>query len=337
MACPVGLCSAAALAAMRAGLTVFEFDDDDDFTLSKAARLDPNASRAERTVAWMELAFAEILPTLLELGLKSIPLVLALPSPDEHGRRIREHAAQRLSRLRARSGTGSVAVLDHGAISAGRAGVMHALGLAGSLMNNPNTPFVLVGASDSLVDPATVAELDRAGLSLSPRHPDGRIPGEAAVFLLVSAQPRPSRAQLLALEHLEHPDSFVTHQRGQTPAHAHGLTALFERIGQACDRRVCGVFSGQPHGDYWGREFGYAYLRSTGFMPEPLYHRSVGDELGDVGAAAGAVAIMQAIDELHPSPRLHVPARETALVYAVSDLGDLGGCVLGRGHVPTGC
>ncbi|PRP95829.1 3-oxoacyl-(acyl carrier protein) synthase [Enhygromyxa salina] len=330
MAGPVGLYSAAALAAMRAGLTQFELDDEIDFSISKSSYLEPGASRAQRTLALMEIAFAEMLRALVELGLTSIPLVLALPSPEEHGRTIQAQASKALSRMSAENGAPPIDVSNRGGVVAGRAGTMHALSLARELLDGDKVPFVLVGAMDSLVDSVTVEQFDRAGLLLSPESPDGRIPGEAAVFLLVSNEHRSARAQILALDHLQHPESFAAYLHGQASAHARGLTELFARLSRGLDGRVEGVFSGQPHGEFWGREFSYAYLRNAPFMPEPLYHRDVGAELGDVGAAAGAVAILQAMDELNPSPRLYLAPRETALVYAVSDRGDFGGCVLRR-------
>ena len=67
MACPVGLYSAAALAAMRAGVTQFEFDDEIDLSISKSSCLEPGASRTQRTLALMEIAFAEMLRALVEL------------------------------------------------------------------------------------------------------------------------------------------------------------------------------------------------------------------------------------------------------------------------------
>ncbi|NVB38657.1 hypothetical protein G6O69_12520 [Pseudenhygromyxa sp. WMMC2535] len=334
MACPVGLYSAAALAAMRAGIDGFTLDEA-DFSFSRSEHIEPSADRTQRTLALMEAAFLDLLPALREHSARALPFILALGGPGEHVRRVQARATTLLSRL----GAGTLEFIDiasRAPVSAGRASFMVALALARAYLEANELPFVVVGTSDSLVDPASLEALDARKLLLSPNNPDGRIPGEAAVFLLVSKRHSPRAIALSAIEHLEHPESFAAYSSGRAPAHARGLTELFGRLGRSSPARVDGVFSGQPHGEFWGREFCYAYLRNARVMPEPLYHRDVGSELGDVGAAAGAVAIMQAIDELRPPARLrpYMPARERALVYAVSDRGEFGGCILQRTPAP---
>jgi len=101
---------------------------------------------------------------------------------------------------------------------------------------------------------------------------------------------------------------------------------LFHELGAGFTGSVDAVVSAQSIEGFWGRELSYAYLRNVEFMPEPFYERAVGSECGDTGAAAGAVALVRAIDGLYAHPGAR--ARDSALVYGVSDHGAVGGCVL---------
>ena len=61
-------------------------------------------------------------------------------------------------------------------------------------------------------------------------------------------------------------------------------------------------------------------------MPEPLRFVQTGVEIGDAGAAAGAIAVVRGLSEFEPSSWRVVPA--SVLAYAIDDRGHAGVALL---------
>src|SRR5690606_2745134 len=113
------------------------------------------------------------------------PVLLALP--ERHGdAEVDARALSEVIRAELVALAGVQPIFPRGGVTRrGRAGVFAALDRAGELLRRGEHRLALVGAVDSLVDPATVRQLSDRGLLLSRANLDGRIVGEAAGFLLV--------------------------------------------------------------------------------------------------------------------------------------------------------
>lgn len=332
LACPLGLRSAAALAAMRAGVTRFEnVDEASDVTVSRLSRIPAEAARLDRMLALSTYALQETLEQLPGALPATIPTLLSLPDPHS-GAPYDEGELITSLQATVKALTGAEAVLPASGVKPeGRAGIFTALQLARSVLQQGDFPFALVGAVDSLVDPRTVAMLESQGLLLGENNMDGRIPGEAAAFFVVALPTAIPKAQpiahIMAVELDTEPASFALSYSGKAINRAEGLARLFRRL-HTFSGRVDAVVAGQSCESFWGREFSYAYLRNVDMMPEPLFHKTTAFSVGDVGAAAGAVAIHQALGEFQPQPSWTQRPRQSALVYDASDHGALGGLTL---------
>lgn len=332
LACPLGLYSKAAVAAMRAGISRFERLDELNVTISRLAALEPAASRGERMGALIRYAITETCQGMRECRLPCLPVFLALPE-DGSGAAFDDQTLMGALKHELFSRTGLQLLLPStGVTRRGRAGLFTALKSAARFLHQEDVPVALVGAVDSLVDPHTLLELAARGRLQGRANLDGRIPSEAAGFFLV--EPSQSRgrscslAQVVVVEEEQDPASFCRVQAGDALNSAQGLTQIFRRLRQTFPARADGIFSAQPGEGFWGREFSYAYLRNVALMPEPLRMESVGADIGDAGAAAGAVALLRAITSLHPPKWSHHRALTSALVYGISDSGAIGACLI---------
>ena len=71
--------------------------------------------------------------------------------------------------------------------------------------------------------------------------------------------------------------------------------------------------------------------RNAALMPEPMRWRPLYPALGDVGAAAGAISLVQALAHLAPSSVVDPwDANASALAYASSNAGLVGGAIVTR-------
>jgi 3-oxoacyl-[acyl-carrier-protein] synthase I len=338
LACPVGLRSRPALAAMDAGITRFvERDDvthaDGSVKASMLGLLDPQQSRAERITWLARHALDEALAGLGHVA-GPLPCLLALPARDV-GPRIDAGALQRAF-ADAHTGTGArvqVVVASQRPLEDGRAGVFQALEAALALLALGREPLVLVGGVDSLVDPATLAALAARNRLLGRTNFDGIIPGEGAAFVLLGHPSAVARQHTLALVRgnavAREPRPFSAAE--PIVSTSAGLTSVFRTLLAAVGERVDEVFAATTGEGYFGREFAHAYLRNAALMPEPLRHTPLSSALGDAGAAAGAIALVQAIARLGPhGPGNRAGPGRLCLAYGSSDGGLVGGCVVGR-------
>ena len=320
LACPLGLHARSALAAMRAGIS--RFAEVDGFVgpggpvrASRLAQISPDSSRVARATMLARHAVREA------AGRTAAPVAcfLALPDPMFGPRidpdRLLHDLADDLNGLR-------LVLHPPGAGATGRAGVFTALTAALHWLDGGTERRALVGGIDSLVDLETLDALAADDRLLGATNLDGAIPGEAAAFVLLggpsaSTRPQPgARIVALATGH----DARPRDRADATIDPADGLTAVFRQLRAAFPHRVDRVHAGITGQTRFGREFSFAYLRNAPLLPEPLHCEPLGQALGDVGAAAGAVSLVQAVASLGPG--------EHALVYASSDDGGIGAAVL---------
>lgn len=329
LACPLGLRRRPAVAAMRSGLVVFEADDlHADATVSRTSTLDPDLPRIQRIAALM----AQVLHELTASGShenwrEPLPVFVVLPTLDSAA--LDWLLASIRAELGGRIGV-EVLLARESVIPDSRAGMFTALRWAAQVLGEGRFPRIALLAADSLVAPETVGELERAGLLLGPSNRDGRVLGEGAAALLVELAGHltgDSRlAAVVSVDETRGADSFEHVRTGQHIEVAASLGQLFGRTAAVFPDRTDLVVSGQPSESHWAREFSYAYLRNVELMPEPLRFVQTGVEIGDAGAAAGAIAVVRGLSEFEPSSWRKVPA--SVLAYAIDDHGRAGVALL---------
>ncbi len=335
-ACPLGLRTEPALAAMYAGITRFEEherirDPAGDPARAAAVRgLDPSTPRTDRAAFFARHALAELVPSLATAGLASIPCFLALPEQGL-GPALDLAAVQKAlaEAVRATGGTFALELRPDRLYPRGRAGAFVALHAALDVLARGACPVALVGGLDSRVDPLTLRALADGNRLLGRRNPDGLLPGEGAAFVLLAsvraAAASQARARLTHCAVAREP-----HPRGRSgPNVALGLTAVLRELRLQHPGRVDLVLSAQTGEGLYGRAFSYAYLRNATLMPEPLRMVTLGALLGDAGAATGAMALVAAIAGQQPGAVAGRPPRHgSALTYGESDDGTVGGCIV---------
>jgi 3-oxoacyl-[acyl-carrier-protein] synthase-1 len=270
-------------------------------------------------IALGQTALAAPVEAMRALHLREAPLFLGLPEAMTGGE-IREQAIAGALRSAAAP---QVDLSSPRFFRAGRAACFQAIAAAVEALHaHPRPPAAVVGAIDSLCDPASLAWLADRGRVLGGANADGLLPGEGAAVLLL-ARPGVS-SPLLAIEG----GALATDPRpfnGDAPSLADGLTQAFRalRLDPATGgRRVDRVLAAQPGESFWATELSRAYLRNAALMPEPFTVEVAADSFGDAGAAAGALLISAfALRARGGGPR-------RALAYGCSDTGQVGACVV---------
>ncbi|PRQ03420.1 3-oxoacyl-(acyl carrier protein) synthase [Enhygromyxa salina] len=326
MATPLGLSSRATLAALRAGFAAHEEIDEvedlsgESVTACRLEQPDPGSGRIERACFFASHALTE----LLSWQPWTSPPAVFLATPEPTQAQDFEAATLWTSLCRSFGHTSLASTTTM--LPFGRAGLFHALAQARAQLCAGTIDLALVGGADSLVTTEDVQRLARANALLGKTNQDGLIPGEGAAFFLLAR--RGARAAVAAIEALALDREPEPRNTG-APPRAVGLTRAFAqvRVNQAARPDV--VVTALPPQRWWGREFSHAYLRNAALMPEPLVTVAPSVALGDLGAAAGAVALGVGFWQLHPIvPRRGRTGLERALVYGCADEGTIGVCLL---------
>jgi 3-oxoacyl-[acyl-carrier-protein] synthase-1 len=336
LACPLGLRSDHAVCAIEAGIVRFAELDPPPSIVAEPVRvsildeLDPTLDRTARMSFFGRHALTEAVGGLRHLFTsKPVPCLLAVPEPiGGTGPDLRAITTE-LATVAADVGKLQLSLRSPWIYPEGRAGVFRALETAASLLDEGHCDLAVVGGLDSLVAPEVLAPLIELELVRSDESRDGIIPGEGAAFVVL-AHPRlvPAHRALATVRAI----AVGTEPRPRfdsRPSQAEGLTRVFHHLRQQLGARVDQVFSAQTGQGFYGRQLAYAHLRNTTLMPEPMRIRELGPCLGDVGAAAGTIALVHAIVRMHPPTVLgRTPALRSALAYGMSDHGAVGGCVV---------
>lgn len=255
------------------------------------------------------------------------PLPLLLGLPEQHTT-LPIEPARFVQRLALQTGL-PIDIKASVAAPRGRAAAVLALREARARLQREDTPFVLVGGVDSLVDLYVLGTLDLEQRVRTEVNSDGCTPGEGAACLLLCTAATAQARGLLPLAWLH------AAAGGQEPGHLYaddaylgdGLAATFaallaDALPPAPVACVYASFNGER---YWAREYGVARLRSAAaFDPEHAVEHPA-ESFGDLGAAHGAALLALACDGLaagyRPSP---------CLVFASSDHADRGAALLTR-------
>jgi 3-oxoacyl-[acyl-carrier-protein] synthase-1 len=327
LSCAVGLSVAEAAAAVRAGMMRFEAGPlygpgFEPFTLAQlpdaalpgwSAAIEATAGLTSRELRLLRLAPGALAECTAPLGdaAARVPLLLALP---ERETPIPMHP-ERLLALLATQAPGTFDPSRSAAAWRGRAGGLIALGTAVELVRTGQAAQVLVGGVDTFRDAWLLAALHAEGRVKSSQNLDGFVPGEGAVFLLVTtpeAAPAPPWAQLSALSHGEEPG----HLGSAAPYLGEGLAGV---VGPLVAHlrlptpfpTVWSTMNGESH---WGKEWGVTYLRHRAAFTVDHAVEHPADCVGDLGAAAGLLGVALAAHGLREGYR---PG--PALCYASND------------------
>ncbi|MFO0888045.1 MAG: beta-ketoacyl synthase N-terminal-like domain-containing protein [Isosphaeraceae bacterium] len=329
---PLGLSTRVCQVEIEAGATRFQetavLDDEGvPVRASVLNRIRHGLRRIHRVKALATCAIRECVQPLDPGRRWKLPLFLGLPAPRSGG----SLATGRLtSRLRRAVGPHIKLELNKSQLFPdGRAAFFRALSSAVEMLEGGSAPLVLVGAVDSYCDMTSLVYLSSLGRHLSPSNCDGVIPGEGAGFVLLGRDesltaPGPRMRVLACCVDME-----ARHFLQEEPNLGDGLTRVFRALRQhplTGGQRVDRLLSCQTGETFWAREFAMASLRNGALMPEPLRGDLVAETLGDVGAASGAiqVGVAQAWLRMRAGQQ---PAPQV-LIYACSDAGLVGGCVV---------
>jgi 3-oxoacyl-[acyl-carrier-protein] synthase-1 len=287
----------------------------------------PLQYRESRMLRMAHVAIEEALAPLQAFKGKVEPIPLLLGLPEQHTalplqpKAFLTHLAMQVP--------GALDVARSVAVARGRAGGLMALREAGARLARGDSPFVLVGGVDCLVDLYVLGTLDLQGRIRNEVNSDGFSPSEGAAFLLLCLA---STAQQHGLTPLA---QVLGSASGQEPGHLYsedkylgeGLAATFATLlaDTPPPQPIGSVYSSFNGERYWAREYGVARLRqSHAFASEPRMEHPA-ECFGDMGSAQGpALAALAA----HGVQQGYRPA--PCLVYASSDYGDRAASLLGR-------
>ncbi|PRQ07449.1 hypothetical protein [Enhygromyxa salina] len=327
----LGLDAESSLAAVEAGLSRMvetqAFGTGDASAVCAPLELLGLDTARGRRLHWLAgTAYLDLVRRFPDWKRVDVPLLMVGPEPSA------DHDAPRdfmITHLRELSDAAVPRPIGDFWIAGGRGGWFDACARAIALLHGGER-MVMLGAVDSDCDPASLLRLSKRGALLGDDNPQGRIPGEAAVFVLLARSeiPRQIKAR---------PSAWIgAVQRGRESNHllqpksslAHGLTRVFEQLRETHPNwRADAVYSGQPTTNYWGREFKLASLRHAELMPEPMRYASLHDELGDCGAVSAPLQLAFASLRFSRGDE-----RQRVLIYAESDDGSLGACLVEAGE-----
>jgi 3-oxoacyl-[acyl-carrier-protein] synthase-1 len=332
MVTPVGLSAAASLAAMRAGINLFqELPIPHPLREPIMGAFVPTVTFAglERLLALLEPAVREASASLHPASCAVTPLLIAVPHPNRPGvpsllRRLL------LPELQHRLGW-SYDPHHSALVPLGRAAGLAALGTAVRLLRAGTAERCLVAGADSLINEDVLGWLYRHGRLKIEDNSNGLIPGEAAVAIeLVSLRQgdATSADEVLVLGHGEASETALV--GGEQPNRADGLVAAVRAaLAEAglsmddVDYRLSDV-TGEH---YYFKETANGVLRLLRRRKQhfPLWHPA--DVIGDSGAAASLVLVAMAC----MAARKGYAPGKVALCQASSDEGHRAACVLQAG------
>ncbi|MFO7562308.1 MAG: hypothetical protein R6X02_06665, partial [Enhygromyxa sp.] len=203
LACPLGLRTMPAIAAIHADIV--SFVEREDVLVpggeATASALDspalPLDDRTTRCAFWLNHALTEALWPVGDLSQHPLACVVVVPD-DAIGQAIDPQLLfARTGQVPTGAGTPARLHIQR-IIAGGRAAVFEALELAIAMLDGGLAPLVLVAAVDSRVDTHTLAALANANRLESSANLDGYIPGEAAACVLLGAASAVPTAQVLA-------------------------------------------------------------------------------------------------------------------------------------------
>jgi 3-oxoacyl-[acyl-carrier-protein] synthase I len=300
MVCSVGLNSAAACAALRAGIANFAelpFWDTNSIPVVGAAvpELDMTLPFRQRLVEMLVMALHDCLSKVPALHFEEVPLLVGLAEPGRPGA-AGWSAERTISQVEEK-----FRVKFHPSLSKvipkGHTAGFEGLRIARDLLQTTEVPGCLLCGVDSYINAGSLFWLDQNWRLKREGHTDGVIPGEAAAAVLVQRQVpsnRDPKAEVVGLGFSQEKASVLAEE----PLLGRGLAdACRQALGEAgwgfheLDVRIS---------DVTGENYGFRELalvegrlaRVVRSQPQPLWHAA--DSIGDTGAAAGVVQLVRA-------------------------------------------
>ncbi|VUD40399.1 hypothetical protein TDB9533_00186 [Thalassocella blandensis] len=263
----------------RAGLSTFQRIEegepgftfsaipDDALNILPGRRL-PGLSQPQiRMLKHSIIALSELVPRLPTC---SMPLFLAGPEKTYPGCGVNSEFMQHLTH-----NTG--VMLDYSAsryFAVGRAGGFPAIDAAYNYLSSGAGEYALVGGVESYFDFRTLGRLNEQGKLQTDENPDGVIPSEGAVFLLLSTQQKTQGSVTLTL----------------TPPISSAQYSLVEAVGRVFDNagdiaHVGAVYSAENGDPSFAKETTLACMRHQNRMIKDVPILRPAANFGDVGAA----------------------------------------------------
>lgn len=326
---PIGANFAMTAAAVKANISAYElsdYDNQDDEpitmteipsgffdALGSLLKSDIRSDSYQSRIAMMAVA------AIRDLSLEDkniIPLIFGMPEDNTVSR----NAQNILENIVLNFST----VLDRKwcrALLSGRTAAIEAIQLAHDYLYQSDTPYVLIGGSDTYHSDALVSKLDLDSRLLSAGNSDGFAGGEAAAFLLLTRRPELAQAHNGKIIGIHKPA--VTTEPGHLYSEkgycGDGLSnafrlALENSSNGDTDKAIRHIYSSMNGESYWSRELGVACIRNSNAMSKELTIIHPADCYGDVGAATGSLLVALAADNLYSNPQ-----NCRHLVYCSSD------------------
>lgn len=308
---PVGATAEASAAAIHAGISRIQADDD-GAPLGLAGLLAgvPRVA-SERMLASGRWALAELDRKLDGCAHGPRPLLLGLPEPRPGWRPA--DAAAFAGRL---LGEGRTATCEP--LPLGHAAALEAVRRAKERIDRGDDGLVLIGGVDSYVDPDALLWLTAQRRRRNDVTRGGTIPGEAAAFVALMSRAAARHAGLAPLATVLSAASAQERVPlgSPEPALGEGLTRAVDLAlarGPAVDEIFCDLNGERLRSEEWG----FVALRLGHALRDPSRCHTAVTSCGDVGAAAGALALVACVQAFR---RGHARGPR-ALVWGSSDGG----------------
>jgi 3-oxoacyl-[acyl-carrier-protein] synthase-1 len=319
---PAGLDAAQTCAAIRAALSAFEeYIRSDPFGAVQIVARIPAHWRLRRTEGeWLVNMAARALEEALASGGVAAAETAVLLAPPESFRRHPAYEDIAPDRFLAAvlAAAGRVVHPASRAIDGGAAASLGLLAHAQGMLAHEGVAQVLLGGVDSLVNPADLARLDKAGRLKGDDNAQGLIPGEGAVFVrLRSLREASTSAAVLGVGSAAEAETVIASER-----YSQGVA-----LRAALEEAVTPPAPPEPAIDFVvGNGNGERYSAWEAMIARPRFYRTRREILptaypamtvGEIGAAGGALALMVAADAFAGG---YAPGR-TAMVEAASEAG----------------
>ncbi|MCP4472780.1 MAG: hypothetical protein GY815_19235 [Gammaproteobacteria bacterium] len=202
-------------------------------------------------------------------------------------------------------------------LRSGRAAGIEGISLAKRYLFEQGEDYVLIGGSDSYWSHPRLNALDEAQRVLTPVSKDGFAPGEAAGFILLTAD---------AERAMQHDNQMVSlpgcgaaeesgHLYSQSPYLGDGLDQAFKQaLGRYQGAPVDAIYSSMNGENHAAKEYGVAFMRSKKSFHSEVRVEHPADCYGDLGAATSPILIALAATDLFKQPLANAH-----LVYSSSD------------------
>lgn len=198
----------------------------------------------------------------------------------------------------------------------GHTGVFTMMEKARDALTKGTINRAIVGGVESCLFKDWLIDLDKDYKLKSRRAMDGYIPGEAAAFLWLKKVPEKHIKQMNDKNMTFTIDAIRLMENSIKSAPASALSDVISRClpHEEKPKVIYGDLNGQSKRmDEWG----YVQTRLGERLGNPLVLRHPADTLGDMGAAAGAVLSVIAMDELQNKYKNH----DSALIFTASEHG----------------